>query len=304
MIVWKQVNTRLLAIFLMLALIGCASDRTAQLPIPTSIVATETPPPLPTPTLVPTTEAVVSNVVIGQSVLGHPIEAFTIGKGVSHIVVVGGIHGGYELNTIALSYRLLDHFADTPSLLPDTVKLTIIPSANPDGQLLVSGGLGRDGIRPKIDNTLPGRFNHNQVDLNRNWDCDWRTTATFQNKTVSAGNTPFSEPESQALQTYLIAESPTLVVFLHSAASGVFTGQCSGEQHKDTLAFSSAYSQASGYPLYTTFSAYTITGDASDYLNRHGIASFTVELNDQINDDFQQNLGGITAVFDLLSEQN
>src|SRR5215208_4987823 len=41
--------------------------------------------------------------VIGFSVAGRPIEAYTFGTGERHYLMVAGIHGGYEGNTIALA---------------------------------------------------------------------------------------------------------------------------------------------------------------------------------------------------------
>ena len=294
-------------LFLLLVLIvlsGCARSLAPTDPQPT-VLATETtssPTPLPTPTLRPTREPIVRHQEIGRSVLNNPIEAFTIGMGLSNVVVVGGIHGGYELNTIALAYELLDHFEDNPALLPDLTGLTVIPSANPDGQMLVAGEVGRGGIRPKTGttNTVAGRFNHNNVDLNRNWDCNWQPTALFKTQTVSAGQSSFSEPETEVLRQFALENRPAVVIFLHSAAPGVFTGQCNGGRAPDTLTFASIYAEASGYPLYTTFDAYSITGDASDYLNTIGVASFAIELNNQTDTDFQQNLNGIMAVLDLI----
>ena len=43
------------------------------------------------------------------------------------------------------------------------------------------------------------RFNADGVDLNRNFDCDWAPTGTWQNKTVSGGTAAFSEPEAAAI---------------------------------------------------------------------------------------------------------
>ncbi len=45
---------------------------------------------------------------------------------------------------------------------------------------------------------MSGRFNANDVDLSRNFDCNWQASALWQNKKVSGGNAVFSEPESVA----------------------------------------------------------------------------------------------------------
>src|SRR3972149_1443892 len=54
------------------------------------------------------------NKIIGMSVSGRKIEAYTVGNGPQHIVFVGGIHGGYEWNSVLLAYTFLDYIAANP----------------------------------------------------------------------------------------------------------------------------------------------------------------------------------------------
>ncbi len=49
------------------------------------------------------------------------------------IALIGGIHGGYEFNTVLLSQLLIDHFDHNPFDVLPGVSLIIIPMANPDG---------------------------------------------------------------------------------------------------------------------------------------------------------------------------
>ncbi|MFZ2763859.1 MAG: hypothetical protein WAX80_02385, partial [Minisyncoccia bacterium] len=46
--------------------------------------------------------------VIGTSVEGRLIDAYTYGDGKTHLLLVGGIHGGYEWNTVIFAYKFLD----------------------------------------------------------------------------------------------------------------------------------------------------------------------------------------------------
>ena len=46
--------------------------------------------------------------VIGYSVSGRPIEVYTFGNGERQRMIVAGIHGGYEWNTIALADEMMD----------------------------------------------------------------------------------------------------------------------------------------------------------------------------------------------------
>src|SRR3989338_2630534 len=134
---------------------------------------------------------------IGQSVGGRPIEAYTYGNGVMHLAFVGGIHGGYEWNSVLLSYAFLDYLEANPKVIPKSLTVTVIPSDNPDGVYKVTGKEGRFTATDVSTDTkllALARFNAHGVDLNRNFDCRWKPTSMWQSKVVSAGSKPFSEP--------------------------------------------------------------------------------------------------------------
>ena len=81
--------------------------------------------------------------VIGLSVQGRDIEAYTYGNGEQHLVFVGGIHGGYEWNSVLLAYTFMDYLDIHPEILPENLMVTVIPAANPDGLYKVVGVEGR-----------------------------------------------------------------------------------------------------------------------------------------------------------------
>lgn len=259
---------------------------TEPIPTPVSNSARHIPPPV-----VPIGEPV----VIGRSFGGRPIEAFRFGdhrfgQGATHIVLVGGIHGGYEANSVELARRFIDYFRAGAALTAG-VALHIIPDANPDGSALVAAAVAAN---PAAD-TRPGRVNGRGVDLNRNWDCFWSPQGFWRDQPISAGSAPFSEPETQTLRDYLIAADPALVVFFHSAAGAIYGSGCP-ETDPAGLAWATIYGQASGYPVYPIFDHYAITGDASDWLSTQGIASFTVELTAHEDIEWERNLAGAAAV--------
>lgn len=290
---------------------------TATIPPPTA-----TPPPTltPLPTPRPTETPVVvlatpfptpfapdgfTNVRLqkfGHSWWGHDLEAYEIGNGEVDVVIVGGIHGGYEWNTILLAYEFLDEFDARPELVPDHVTLTIIPVANPDGQLKIVGTTARFESEVVGENTISGRTNGNEVDLNRNWGCNWETVGQWRDQTISGGATPFSEVESAFLRDFILEKSPAVVIFLHSAFPGVFPGRCNVD-HEPSIEFGRLYAQAAGYPFFEGgFTAYPVTGDATDYLAGQGIPSFSVELNNHFALDYRQNLTAVQVVFEAIPE--
>lgn len=239
--------------------------------------------------------------VIGQSVQGRNIDAYTYGNGKTHIVLVGGIHGGYEWNTVVLAYKFIDYFDANPKVIPADLIVTIIPDANPDGVFKVTGTPGRFTIADVSTNTqvlASGRFNADDVDLNRNFDCKWQPKSTWQSKTVSAGTAVFSEPEARALRDFLLKNNPSVVVFWHSQSGTVYASQCKNGILPETLNTMNAYAKAAGFPAVKTFDAYATTGGADDWLASVNVPAFTVELKTHDTIEWQQNLAGVSALFE------
>lgn len=280
------------------------SSPTASAPLLTAPSPTKPPPsrlpPSPTHAPTPTFAAYGIQQSIGLSLDGRSLDSYAFGYGARKIVLVGGMHGGYEWNTILLAYQLVDYFTEHPEEIPAAVTLFIIPVVNVDGQVLITGQDGRFTPEDVALITVPGRFNARGVDLNRNWDCEWQAEAKWNGRAVSAGSEPFSEPETQVLRRFLLRQRPELVVFWHSKANGIFAGGC-GAVDEASLAWGEVYGRAAGYPVYEKFTAYPITGDASDWLARQGVPSFTVELETPNQTEWQKNLAGVQALLKELS---
>mgnify|MGYP001035254938 CR=1 FL=1 len=233
--------------------------------------------------------------VIGFSSEGRVIEAFSFGEGTTDIVLVGGMHGGYEWNTVLLAYEMIDYFYGNQDQIPETVTLHIIPVANPDGLYLVTGRVGRFSAAQVTEPPRAARFNGRGVDLNRNWSCGWSASARWGGTRVDPGSEPFSEAETRALRAFFLRLQPAAVIFWHSQANLVAPGRCGGDAGSAKLA--EIYGEASGYPP-GAFTAYELTGTASDWLNEQGIPAATVELADHENTASGQNLAGIFALLE------
>lgn len=236
---------------------------------------------------------------IGTSVEGRPIEAYTYGNGTTQLLFVGGVHGGYEWNSVLLAYAFMDYLDKNPSAVPSSLKVTVIPSANPDGVFKVIGKEGRfkASDAPDEGETISGRFNANGVDLNRNFDCKWQKESTWRSKAVSAGTKPFSEPEARAIRDFVLSTDPAAVVFWHSQANAVYASECEKGILPETLSVMNAYAKAAGYPAVDSFDAYQITGDAEGWLASIGIPAITVELKTHETIEWDKNLAGVKGLF-------
>ncbi len=109
-------------------------------------------------------------------------------------LLIGGMHGD-EKATVFLVEAFRKCFLAEPGLVPPCVAL---PLANPDGFEIGS------------------RYNARGIDLNRNWEYDWRADSQ-----EPPGPAPWSEPETRALRDFILALRPAKVVSLHWALSEI-----------------------------------------------------------------------------------
>jgi predicted deacylase len=254
----------------------------------------------PTPPAPPVVNDVPKRTVIGTSVEGRTIEAFSYGNGATHLAFVGGVHGGYEWNSVVLAYTFMDYLSENPTIIPSNLTVTVIPSANPDGVYKIIGKEGRFALTdvPKNVATEPGRFNAHEVDLNRNFDCNWKPTSMWRGNTVSGGTAAFSEPEAVAIRDFVLAKDPDAVIFWHSQANAVYASECKNGVLPETLDIMNAYAKAATYNAVKSFDAYEISGDAEGWLASINIPAITVELKTHETVEWEKNLAGIEALFE------
>ena len=242
--------------------------------------------------------------VLGTSVQGRPIMAYHFGTGPEEVLLVGGIHGGYEWNTALLAYDVIDYLKANPSSIPAKLTVTVVPVLNPDGLALTVGTSSRFALSavPATEAaTIPGRFNANNVDLNRNFACEWSKTGKWQSRTVSGGTSAFSEPESLAVKNYVEKQNLEAVIVWYSAAGGVYASACGETVSADTMELTNIYAKASGYPAYDEFDAYTTSGDMVNWLASKNIPAISVLLTNHTSTEWSKNWAGLQAVFKQLA---
>lgn len=255
----------------------------------TAVAATLTAQPRPTatrtatPTLAPTV-ARSRELVIGASGNGRSIEVMEIGSGARKVIFVGGLHAGSAPSTAALARQAADHFRSRPEDVPSSVTLGIVLNANPDAQ--------------RAPGKLEGRLNAAGVDLNRNWDCEWQVQAKWRDHTVSGGGAPFSEPETQALLSYITGGGAVAVIFWEAKmeTGQVSAGGC-GERSLVSQPLAELYGGATGYTV-DPWAWYPVNGDAANSLDKRGIPAASVLLRDYEETDWSLNLRGILAVLE------
>jgi len=257
-------------------------------------------------------EPLVTTEVVGMSVEGREIEAVTfrsptppqneLEENTTHTLFVGGIHGGYEWNTVLLAYKFIDHFQANPEAIPAGAVVSIIPNANPDAVFKLvqrTKDFTEMDVMVSSVSAASTRFNASGVDLNRNFACKWAPESSWRGEVVSAGSEAFSEPEARAIRDFVLAQRPDQVVFWHSAAGNVYGSECEAGILPGTMTLMNTYAKAAGYGAVPSFDAYPITGDAEGWLASIGIPAVTVELTTHNDLEWEKNLRGVQAVLPL-----
>jgi protein MpaA len=125
---------------------------------------------------------------IGYSVEGRPIELWCDAAGPNGTLIIGGVHGDESA-----SVDLVREFAPARGN-----PVALLPLANPDGFARSS------------------RYNARGVDINRNASFNWRAESE-----EPPGEAPWSEPETQALQRFILTWRPAKIIALHWALAEI-----------------------------------------------------------------------------------
>jgi hypothetical protein len=222
--------------------------------------------------------------VIGHSLGERPLEVFTFGDGPNHRMIIAGIHGGYEGNTIRLADQLIQVIPTVPDMIPEDTTLYILRSLNPDGEARSDG--------------YKGRANDRYVDLNRNfpshWASEWPKQGCWTYTFVTGGSHSASEPETRALMNFLISYDIQALINYHSAALGIFPGGQPPDEGSIRLA--EAIAQVSDYPYPPIETGCQYTGQLIDWASDQGIAAVDIELTNHQNTDLHQNIAVLRAL--------
>lgn len=251
--------------------------------------ATITPWPSPSagPSVTPMPFAPSNRIVIGESIEKRPQEVFRFGRGPTNKLIVAGIHGGSEWNTVELAGQLIAYLNDHPERIPADTSLFILKDINPDGTARAHG--------------VDGRVNANGVDLNRNWPYNWKESWSRDGcwiwRPVTGGSSGGSEPEVQNLIAFIDKIKPVAVISYHSAALGIFPG--GRPDFPPSFSLAAAVAAVSNYPYPPLSTGCDYTGNLTDWAaNTRGIPAIDIELTNHVDTDFDQNLKVLQALLD------
>ena len=226
--------------------------------------------------------------ILGYSTEGRPLELYTFGTGSHERMIVAGIHGGDEWNTVTLANQLIKHVDRNPEIIPEEITLYILPNLNPDGE-------------SRAHNKY-GRVNANGVDLNRNfpinWQKEWDRSGCWNSLVTSGGTGPGSEAETQALINFVETHQVELLISYHSAALGVFPGGLPWEA--DSIRLAKSIADVSSYPFPPIDTGCKYSGTLADYAVSKGVAAADLELTNHFDTDLDQNLDVLNVLLDFV----
>lgn len=189
-------------VFLLLVLLYLVASRKPVLS--KDIEVFEAPPSRPTvnTTPQPKTNQHPTHKVLATLPSGRTIDLYHFGAETTDILIIGAIHGSYEISAQKIVSQMITNFQNGKLAIPNNKGISLIPCMNPDGCALEEA-------------LYNGRFNANKVDLNRNWDAGWKQTAYLNDHQVNPGSKPFSEIETQTVRDYILASKPKITIFYH-----------------------------------------------------------------------------------------
>ena len=221
--------------------------------------------------------------VIGYSVRGRPITAYSFGSG-STVLFTGGIHGN-EASTVTTMQAWVQYLqANAGSVLPAGKRVVIVPNTNPDG--IASGS----------------RNNANNVNLGRNFaTANWKADIETANGVLvnGGGTSPASEPEAAALAALTRQLRPRLEVSFHS--QGRLVG---ANKFGDSVAIGNTYAQTVGYATMfynaEAVMGYPMTGEYEDWMGEQlGIPAILIELPSHSGNYFSSQLPALKKMLSL-----
>ena len=237
---------------------------------------------------------------IGRSVMEKPIFCIKSGEGRKKLLLVGA-HHGLESLTSALILRFLREYAKTAARgvhlfgenvrgLSEKVTVYAVPMLNPDGVNLAIHGikLGNSYHRSLISKTGVCRFkgkwqaNANGVDINHNYDADWKRVKGYPCAKKYAGEYPESEPETKAVTDFIRREKFDALIAFHSQGKEIYCDFC-GMERAEANEIAEKMAQKSGYAVKKPQGTASFGGLKDWFIKECRGLGFTVEIGEGKN---------------------
>jgi len=246
---------------------------------------------------VPQISVETKNFSIGQTIKRRKILTYQSGSGPIKLLMLGGIHGN-EVGTVKLLRYLVNWLNQNRH---SDFTFYLIPCLN------------IDGYRKALKNPdywgggRIGRTNANNVDLNRNFDVpsfqskgDWIHGKNYSEKTqVFSGDEGNSEPETQALTSFIKKENIKIVLSFHNAGADIV-----GNPIDPAEKLAKIFSRISGYRYISPkeWQKFGQTGSSYEWCTLNKIALLEIEASNRYGSDWARQKPAIKMVFDEIAK--
>lgn len=232
-----------------------------------------------------------------QSALGKEVSYYTVGNGENKILFLSGTHGN-EVGTVKLAHLLTNWLYERKDRFTDA-KFFIVPCLNRDGYEAATR------YPDYWNGGRVGRFNGNDVDLNRNFPTKsfqpytvWTHGKNYTEETkVYGGPSGGSEPEIAGLIHLIKKEKISTYIAFHSAGADVMGNNTTVGQKLARL-----FSDVSGYKFTTLEDWLRLkqTGTAREWCDENKIAYLEIEATTRWGSDWRNQKAALEACVDLL----
>ncbi len=220
---------------------------------------------------------------IGRSGEGKLLHCISIGNGTKSAVFAGAFHGLEYLTAPALL-----KFAEDYSLMEEyhnKIKVFIIPMMNPDGVDIAIKGINPKNVIHQrlidytgiINFTSVWQSNSSGVDINHNFNADWKSIYNIPSPTKYGGKYPESEPETRALVKFLKRIEPELFIAFHSQGKEIYY-DFNGMENKRSKRTAQIIADKCGYKAAVPSGTASFGGAKDWYIKEFHKQAFTVEL--------------------------
>ena len=167
----------------------------------------------------------------------------------------------------------------------DKISLYIVPMLNPDGVDIAVNGLDITNPWHRRLISLVGihsfqevwQANANGVDLNHNYDADWKITVDFPSPTKFGGEYAFDQPETQCMAKLIRDVDCDMLLCFHSQGREIYY-DFNGRQERGAKALAEKMAKISGYEVKKPTGTASYGGCKDWFLEEFGRSGFTVEI--------------------------
>ena len=248
--------------------------------------------------------------VIGQSALGRPLYALTMGEGPRRVLYNAAHHANEWITVpILLKYteELLSAYASGGTIFAYSAEeillrsqITLIPLVDPDGVDLVTGALRQGNAFDRAERIAADypdipfpdgwKANIEGIDLNLQYPAQWeraREIKYAQGFTSPAprdyvGEAPLFAPESRAVAEYTQKISPALILAYHSQGNVIYWKYLDREP-EGSRALAEQFAAVSGYTYEETPYASGFAGYKDWFIQDYDRPGYTIEVGEGEN---------------------